>query len=373
LPDGYGNFIFGETSDQDIIDNHLTDSFLNVEGVSVDYLIPNFTASTITIDTTLTESINVGDQSINVTSTEGFPTNGRGNINGDIFTWTSKTATTLEGIPYEGEPEALKTHNLGSGETIYVEYEQEYKPGSVWYLKYSNLNTTLTVSDFTIPSGSLAYLDKRMGRILLTSPIDVNSIVSCDSNYAFSTLQASGIQINYISFKSREVENRFEAIKKLREYTAPNYVIRTRGDNKIWASYLSQRTVEDYTLELITGINYLEDDDLYTRVIFRGKNKNPTNLMLGGDVDFIGTGLPYKAIASNIELSLLREEGNYWVYGSLVSEVGTITQNTIKPQVFINSVAIDNESHQIAGQQVALEVTTKTTNTTNGGGGGLFK
>lgn len=362
-PDGYGYYLFEEGSAQDVIDNHLTDTFLNVEGTTIDYLIPNYTASTIKIYTTLLVAVMVGDTSINIVSTEGFPTVGEGNINGDIFTWSGKTATTLTGIPPTGSY-SLKAHTSGS----YVEYEHQYAVGEVWYFKYSNLFSTLIASDFTIPLGTFNYLDKRMGRIILTSPISLSSIVTCNTNYAFSTLQASGIEINYISFKSREIENRFEAIKKLREYTAPNFVIRTRGDNKIWTSYLSQRTVEDYTLELITGINYLEDDDLYTRVIFRGKNKNPTNLMLGGDVDFIGTGQSYKALASNTELSLLSEEGNYWIYGSLVSEVGKITTNTIKPEVYINGVAIDNKSHSIAAQQVAIEITTRSETTSSSGG-----
>jgi len=36
--------------------------------------------------------------------------------------------------------------------------------------------------------------------------------------------------------------------------------------------------------------------------------------------------------------------------------------------VYLNDVAIDNTSHIIAGQQVAIETTTKTDTTSSGGG-----
>lgn len=361
--DGYGNFLFGESSAQNVIDNHLTETFNNVEGTNTDYLTPNLTPSTITIETTLTSAITAGNTSINVTSTSGFSQSGQATVNGDIFTYTGKTATTLSGIPATGSY-ALKSHPSGS----YVEYENTYAIGRVWYLKYSNLTSTLTTSDFIIPGGTFNYFDARNGRIILTSGISTSAIVKCNTNYSFKTLQSTGVELNKISFRSREMPNRYEAINKLRQYLAPNYIVRTRGDNKIWASYLTQRTIADYTLQLVTGATYLEDEDLYTRVMFWGKNENPTNLMFKDGVDFITTGASYKAIVSNSELTSLREEGNYYVYGSSISGVGKILANTIKPIVYINGVPIDNTSHLIAGQQVITEITTKTETSVSGGG-----
>lgn len=362
-PDGYGVYLFGETSAADVITNHLTETFLNVEAKSEDVMIPNYTSSTIVIDTTLTSAVIAGATSIAVTSTTGFPASGTGSINGDTFSWSSKDTTHLYGIPATGSY-SLNAHSNGS----YVEYSASYSAGQVWYLTYSNLITNLTSGDFTIPGGTFNYLDKRLGRIILVAPISTATVVTCNSNYSFKTLQATEVELNKISFRSRELQNRLEAINKLRKYLAPNYIIRTIGDNKIWASYLYQKTTEDYTLQLPTGINYLEDEDLYTRVIFWAKNKNPTNLMFSSGVDFVTTAESYKGTASNSEITLLREEGNYYVYGMLISGVGKITANTVKPIVYINSVPIDNKSHVITGQEIVIETTTKTETTQEGGG-----
>jgi len=202
----------------------------------------------------------------------------------------------------------------------------------------------------------------------LDTGIATSSEVTCDVDYTFKTLQASGIEINQIDFRSREVETRFAALQKLKEYLAPNYMILTRGDNKIWSLYLSQKHDEDYTLQLETSLTYLEDEDLYTRVKIFGKNKNPTNLMFGDGISFVGTGESYKATASDSDLVISRDEGNYWVYGSPISGVGKILVETLTPIVYLNEVPIDNTAHILAGQAVVVETTTRTETTTSGGG-----
>ena len=362
-PDGYGKYIFNETSAQAVIDNHLTDTFNNVEAKAYDTLIPNLSATTIIIETTLTVAYDPdasGDNtSLTVLSTTGFPSAGQGEINGDIFTWTSKDATHLYGIPLTGSY-ALKAHAIGD----YVEFSASYSAGTVWYLTYSNIQTDLVSSDFTIPTGTFKYFDKRYGRIILEAPIATTQVVTCENNYTFKTLQASAIELNKISFRSREVENRFEAIKKLAKYLAPNWNIRTLGDTKIWASYIYQKVNEDYTLKLTTSLNFTEDNDVYTRVLFYGKNKNPNNVMFNSGVTFATTGESYKGIASNSELTKIGEDGNYYIYGMSLSGIGEITANLIKPIVYINSVPIDNTAHLIAGQQVVVETTTTTETTT---------
>jgi hypothetical protein len=361
LEDGYGNYLFGESSAQEVIDNHLTTNYYIEEGNgAIDAMTPNYTSSTITIETTLTADVSAGTTSINVTSTDGFPTTGSGTINGDTFTWGGKTGTSLTGIPATGS-NALKAHADGS----YVEYEATYSAGQVWYLDYSNVQTTLTSGDFTIGGGgTFNYLDKRNGRIILTSAISTSSSVTCDSNYSFKTLQATGIEINYIRFKPRELNNAFEAINKLRNYLSPNYIIRTQGDKRIWSSYLSQKSTADYDLELIRNINYLEDEDLYTRVIFYGKNKNPTNIMFKDGVDFVTTGETYKSLASASTLAYLKEEGNYWVYKSLISDAGYIDLEQIKPIVYIDDVPVNDTLHQMVALPVTVAVKTKTTTKT---------
>ena len=100
--DGYSNYLFKELTQQALINNHLTETFQNVEGAISDYLVPNYSDSEITIETTLTSAVTIGNGSIIVTDTSGFPITGNGNINGDAFSWSGKTATTLTGIPSSG-------------------------------------------------------------------------------------------------------------------------------------------------------------------------------------------------------------------------------------------------------------------------------
>ena len=119
-------------------------------------------------------------------STEGLPSSGTASINGDTFTWLSiGSGNTLTGVPSSGA-NSLNDHDSGS----YVAYENTYDIGQVWYTTYSNIQTALTSSDFTVPSGStINYVDLRYGRIILDAAISTSSTVSCDTSYSFKTLQ----------------------------------------------------------------------------------------------------------------------------------------------------------------------------------------
>jgi len=359
--DGYGNFLFKEATAQAVIDNHLTETLLNVEGTSTDTLTPNFITNTITIRHQLAAPVTAGDTTIALDSVEGLPSSGTGEISGDIFTWSGLgSGNTLTGIPSSGA-NAVKAHTSGE----YVLYETDYPAGQVWYLKYSNLVTQLDTGDFSLPSGStIDYVDDRFGRIILNAPISTLSIVQCTTDYSFKTLQATGIELNRISFRSRELENRYQAVEKLRSYVAPNYIIRTQGDDKIWASYLRQKVTADYTLKLVEDITFLDDEDPYTHVLFYAKNNNPNNLMLGDGVDFLETGEAFRAITSDDDLSLVGEEGNYFVYGTVLSGVGYIDLETIVPVVRVNGVPIDNQVHRLFQQPVLVELKTRTTTRT---------
>jgi len=360
-PTGYSKFIFNEESAEAVVNNHLTTDFYTEEGTNIDYLSPNYSASTITIKHQLASDVSEGATSITLTSTDGLPSSGQAEINGDIFTWSSISGNTLEGIPSSGEY-SLKSHKAGD----YVKYEATYEAGRCWYLSYSNLISDLTSDDFTIPDGaSISYIDKRFGRIILDKAISTSSIVKCNTNYSFKTLQSSGIELNKITFKPRELENRFEAVRKLLKFCPPNYMIRTQGDNKIWATYLSQKVNYDYELKLVRELNYLEDEDLYTRVVLYGKNKNPTNITLGNEaIDFISGGQSYKGFATQTELSYLREEGNYYVFGTTISGAGYIDLENVKPIVYLNNIPIDDQLHQMVMQSVKIQVKTRTTTRT---------
>lgn len=365
-PDGYGGYLFGETSAQDVIDNHLTENFSNVKGTVIDTMYPNYSSTEITLYAQLTEDVEAGATELYVDDASGFPDSGEASINGDVFTWTSRSQVSggwmLSGISQSGD-NAIKAHATGN----YVEYANSYSAGTLWYLSFSNVITDLTASDFSLESGQFKYFDKKYGRIILEEAISTSSSVTCSNDYYFKTLQSSGIYLNKITFRSKDIENRFEAVNKVRDYLAPNYIIRTIGDEKIWATYLSQKTTADYTLQLASSLQWLEDEDLYTRVLVWGKNKNPTNFLLGGDATFTGTGESYKAIATASELAItdIDEDAEYYIYKSPISDVGKIILGTIIPQVYINDVAIDNKSHLVSGQQVTIEKTEETTTTTS--------
>jgi len=509
--DGYGNYLFGESSAQAIIDNHLTDTFQNVEGAVDDILVTNLVDFEADIETQLTQDYSptdeytttlaepyqaneedydptimyltdisdfefvsgsgiegtakIGDYTItyqgtgsgntltgvvvtpiernfragvtitritDVENTElyvsditGFPVPESGgdniqiSINGDITTYNDITAASgggyiLGGIPTSGSY-ALKAKASGS----YVKYTDTYAPGTLWALRYNNLTSTLDTSDFTLPSGytgEVVYLDQRYGRIILSEPVAdfLNDTILCHTDYTFKTLQATGIEINRKVFRERELDNRFEAINFLRKYLAPNYIIRTIGDDKIWASYLTQKSRADYDLNLITDMDYLEDEDLFTRSIIWTKNENPNNVMFGDDVDYDVDNLDaYTGIASKEELMYIGDEKsgilseaaqtylteaaqfdgtdptvdviNYIkdkyiikdfasqpttgmrIYATPISnEYGKIIADTVTPLIWLNGIPVDNKVHRIDSVPVKIRQTVKTV--TEGGG-----
>lgn len=360
--DGYGNYLFGESSSTDLVDNHLKDTFYNQEGSGVhDLLVPNFTTSTMTIKTIMTSAYDPDSSgalatTVYVEDTSGFPASGSATINGDTFTYTGKTATTFTGVS------GLSAKPNES----YVAYENTYDIGQIWYFKYSNITSTINTANLlNLPSGkTVSYIDYRYGRLVLNAAIDVNVDLEYNGDYTFKTLQATGISLNRILFNERETATRFDALKKVSNYLAPNYVIRTIGDNKIWASYLSQRTVADYTLNLMQNIKYLEDEDIYTRVVMYGKNINPTNIMFNEGINFVSTGQNFQAVANQSELQWEKEDDNYNVYKTTITDAGKIDISTLKPTVFINNVPVNDKPQIISSMPVVVTSTNKTVTTT---------
>jgi len=349
--DGYSNFLFGETSAQAVIDNHLTETLYSMKGWGgSDTLTPNYSSQNITISTTLESAVSAGDTSVTVDDTNGFSDSGSGNINGDDFTWTGKTATTLTGIPATGG-NALRAHAADS----YVNYKTSYAAGTIWYLSFSNLITTLTSADFTIPAGStINYVDKRFGRIILDSAISILSVLTCNTNYSLKTLQSTGIETPSIDFTFQKTKNRLEALKNLRELLAPNYVLRTVGSDKIWGEYLSQKRKEDHTLKCKASLDYAEDSSIYTRTKFFGENENPTNVCWQPNLAFLATGETYTATATDTELAWDRSEGAWQVYSTGLPESSVVT-STFQPRVRVNGVLINDQLNQIVMQPVTVE------------------
>lgn len=368
-PNGYGKYLFDEASAQAVIDNHLTSSFLGEEGVTTDYLVPNLSTTSITIRHTLAQNYEpdasgYDPTKLYLTSVEGLPESGEGNINGDIFTWSNiESGNVLAGIPTTGSY-ALSAHDTNA----VMKYTASYQAGRVWYLKYSNLITDLDASDFSIDApGVLTYIDKRYGRIILDVPLDLSSTVTCNSDYSFYTLQASGIEINYISLMSREKDNALNAIEDLLKFCAPNFLVRTQGDSNIWCGYVSQKSTADYNLELIQSLQHIEDTDLYTHTIFYGKNKNPQNILFEPSVSFVTTGQSYRAEATQTELLYDSTSDGWHKFKTHIGDAGKIISDEYIPILYVNGVQIDNKVHSMTRQAVTI-IRTVTSTTSSGGG-----
>jgi hypothetical protein len=167
------------------------------------------------------------------------------------------------------------------------------------------------------------------------------------------------MQINKIEFTEEKTENRLEAVKALREYLAPNFLIQTIGTDKIWARYVKQKTTEDYTLQLKTKLDYAEDTDIYTHVKVFGKSANPKNVCLNEDTTINATDQTYNVTVNDQELTYDVDEGDYRVYKTGLS-AGKIVTDTVTPVVRLNGVPIDNKPHEVLMQQVYIQITSST-------------
>ncbi len=352
-PDGYGNNYFTAGA-------NLRSTFETEMGVVHDYLLPNYLSEDIKIYNHLTVACSAGDTSITVTSTDGFLAAGTANINGWAFTYTATNATQFLNIPASGAG-SLTDHIIGS----LVYQTNTYLAGRVWYLKYSNIKTVLVAANFTIPGGStIDYINLREGRIILDAAIDpytdygnvYTGAPAVFTDYTFGTIQWTGIEIPYIRFSWQDTKTRFAAITEIKKLLAPNYIIRTKGDAKIWGEYLTQEYIQDYTLPAAqtTRLSYAEDQDIYTRVLFFGKNNNPHNYMFDSDTSFVDTGETYRGIVYGHELIYEKDEGPWRVYETGLSASGFIRIDTFEPVVFINNVAVNNDKHIIVATQVQV-------------------
>lgn len=201
---------------------------------------------------------------------------------------------------------------------------------------------------------TVSSFSKRFGRIILSEPFVGD--VAYNDDYSFKTLQASGIQIPFLVITKRDVQDRLEAVNKLRKLVAPNYIITTArnySQGKIWALYLNQKTVANYNMRRTKVLRYTSDTDVYTRVVVYGKNKAPTNLMLEEGVTFVTPDQAYSGQAVESELSFNREQGDFLLYESTLTAAGRIL-NKPRPTVFINGVPINGDVVELLNQQVRV-------------------
>ena len=276
--DGYGQTPF-------TIADNLTETFSSMEkGATVDTMIPNFFTQDFLIKTDTAVVYNAGENSITVDDVGGFDSSGSADVNGKTFSYTSLD---------EGNEKFLGISGFNSTDTFpvdaVVKQTRNLAPGTVWTTKYNNISTALVIGDFTIPGGStIKRIDLREGRIILDAAIATSSTVTLDIDYTFITIQATGIEIPFINFTFENIQNRFDAVQRIKELLPPNYIIRTRGTNKIWGHFLFQKIdgFEDTEMKMMQGLQHSEDPNVFTRVDMFGKNNNPTNVIFGEDVSF---------------------------------------------------------------------------------------
>ena len=360
--DGYGKFLFDNTSSNNVVTNNLTETFSNIE-TGVDSMSPNYVNTEIEIRTTNVSAISEGATSVVFTDASGLPTSGTAKINGDTFTWSGKSTNTLTGIPATGAS-SLLDHPAGSS----LVYTATYPPGRLWHTTYNNLTSVLSSGDFTIGGGgTFQYFDKRFGRLIVDIQLDLDESVTCDTDYTFKTLQASGIEVNKIDISERKIKTRFDAINEVRKFAPSNYLIRTKGQNKIWATYINQKINADHEVLATQAIEYAEDQDLFTRTLFFGKNANPHNIMFDNGVSFVDTGETYTATANNSELTYSGDIDHDRIYKTGLS-AGKIDITSLIPVVYIDGIQVDNQVHEILNSQITTERRVKTvTETTRRG------
>jgi hypothetical protein len=282
-------------------------------------------------------------------------------IETDVFGNTPLTAATNLRTTYQTEEGTGVTDTMTCNTSNVVYNGTTYSAGKVWYLDYDNVQDVLGWDSFTInvttyPQSEFVAFDQRFGRLFLNVSHTGDTVV-CVYNYEFSTLQATGVYIPYADLTTRSVANRFDAISKLKQCLAPNYIISTKGA-KIWGRYLSQKTTADYTLELEKSLTYSEDiKDIYTRVKLYGQSNCPHNLMLSQDTTFI-TGFTYSVHVDELILGYAGEDlGGGWLRFMAQTASGVMNIDRTTARVWFDDVELGQPySTTRANQQLMLEV-----------------
>ena len=230
-----------------------------------------------------------------------------------------------------------------------------YDIGQVWYNSYSSILTALISSNFSVSGASISSVDLRYGRIILDAAISTSSTVTCNLDYSFSTLQASGIQLTKIEFTYEDTANRLEAINRIKELCAPNFCFQTLGSDKIWLKYLYQKDTANYTVKNIINLNKAEDLEVFTRVRLFGQNSNPENTLYDSDVSIVQDTSTYYSEVTNQELDFVEEKDSWRIYDIGLGESARIKSNyegsSCWPVVYVNNIPIDGDSHELLMQQ----------------------
>lgn len=304
-PDDTGNPLF--TAD------NVCSSLLIEEGTSQDHLIPYNKPLNLTAKLERKLLSSDSELYINRADSWKFITSHQLKVGDDQLGWNGKEDVVIGGVALTKLKNITGTHPeaIKRGAPLSVFYNSsDASVSQVWRTTYNNMTTGINASDFTIPGANFETFDSRTGLLLLNTKIPITSAVTLNKNYSFVTIQSTGIEIPYLRLSRKKHPNRLEAIKReIMALLPPNYVLLSRGTDKIWGLYLTQKPdgSEDYQLELNQKFQYVADQETYTRVYLLGKNNNPHNIMLDESTKVLSLDeydIPVEGLATNQPLRL---------------------------------------------------------------------
>lgn len=279
--DGYGNAIF-------TVEDNLKSKFSDHDRVGYDGMTPNFSPDTDPdVFTKLSEDIDSTATTVRLRKGTDFfhpiPSKvGYLQIDKEVIKYEGLENQLASGISRAQMGTAEQEHTQGA------DVFQIYPAGQFWFTKFNNITDTIDISDFSLnPSEDIRGFNNRFGRLTLEAAIAVTADVRLNTDYNFKTLQATGVQINEVEFRERDFKNRTDVIKRLKDFVAPNYTIRTEGGRNIWASYVNQKFSSDYTLSFVETIDHNDEEDVFTHVKLYAENNNPNNLMTTENVSVV--------------------------------------------------------------------------------------
>jgi len=164
------------------------------------------------------------------------------------------------------------------------------------------INRTTEFSEDIIGNSCfIQYINAKTGKFILTEDLVSPQYMQ---DYSFYTIQSTGIEIPFIFFDAKKIKTRIDAINELRKLVAPNYLIYAKYD-KIWGRYFYQKEVEDYELKLETNLQYMGEQDIYTRVKLYATNPKPKDLINARTPKIVDIG-SFTAYGQDIE---------FWIAG----------------------------------------------------------
>jgi hypothetical protein len=280
---------------------------------------------------TLIDDVVNTSTTIKLKDSSGFESTGIIKINSELIEYTTNVDHELGGLTRGYNNTEIEDHLMGN------RVWEVLPAGRVWLMEYSNIipltqNATasddvatgidLVAGDFTVTGSTFNMIYYRQGMVI-TNAVATKVTLQAAKNYTFNHIQSTGIETPYILIDYKKMNNKFDAINEIRTMLAPNYVIdetvRLVGSEYITyirGRYLTQKSVKDYNLDLITDINYSQPLNNYNRVKMFGKQSNPVNLMYDDAAMVINTNEMQAQYLRGIGYQYQYDDGTNYVFSN---------------------------------------------------------